>query len=108
MHADAYTTHADGQLAGQPTRRVSARDGTRDAADDAGRPPDWRRFQPLARDACAQAGGAASVAGALRAALKDGGPAALMRGASMRVVWIAPQGCIYYPAYELTLRLLSR
>ena len=23
-----------------------------------------------------------------------------MRGASMRVLWIAPQGCVYYPVYE--------
>ena len=42
-----------------------------------------------------------------QAALKDGGPMALMRGASMRVVWIAPQGCIYYPAYETVQRWLS-
>ena len=27
-------------------------------------------------------------------------PAGLMRGAYMRVLWIAPQGCIYYPVYE--------
>ena len=23
-----------------------------------------------------------------------------MRGAAMRVLWIAPQGCVYYPVYE--------
>ena len=54
-----------------------------------------------------QAGGAPSVGAALRGALAQGGPSALMRGAAMRVVWIAPQGCIYYPAYELALRLLG-
>ena len=38
-----------------------------------------------------QSGAAASVGAALAATFKQGGPAALMRGAGMRVVWIAPQ-----------------
>lgn len=38
---------------------------------------------------------------ALRAVLKEAtGAAGLMRGAGMRVAWIAPQGCVYYPVYE--------
>ena len=57
---------------------------------------------------CVQAGGATGLGAAMRVALSDGGPSALMRGAGMRVLWIAPQGCIYYPVYELTLRLLGR
>ena len=32
--------------------------------------------------------------------LNSTGAAGLMRGASMRVLWIAPQGCVYYPVYE--------
>jgi hypothetical protein len=55
-----------------------------------------------------QAGAAAGIGAALAGALRDGGPMALMRGAGMRVVWIAPQGCVYYPAYEAMQRLLSR
>lgn len=39
---------------------------------------------------------------ALRAVLKEAtGAAGLMSGAGMRVAWIAPQGCVYYPVYEL-------
>jgi len=30
-----------------------------------------------------------------------------MRGAGMRVVWIAPQGCVYYPVYELVQRIMT-
>ena len=55
-----------------------------------------------------QVGGATSVAAAFRATLRDGGPAAFMRGAGMRVVWIAPQGCIYYPAYEFAHKIFER
>lgn len=43
---------------------------------------------------------AARVGAALTAALSEGGAAALMRGAAARVLWIAPQGCVYYPVYE--------
>ena len=32
--------------------------------------------------------------------LNSTGAAGLMRGAAMRVLWIAPQGCVYYPVYE--------
>ena len=28
-----------------------------------------------------------------------------MRGAGMRVLWIGPQGSVYYPAYEAVQRL---
>ncbi len=57
-------------------------------------------------------GGAAAarsgaVGAALRAALRDGGALALMRGAGMRVLWIAPQGCVYYPVYELMQTALT-
>ena len=38
---------------------------------------------------------------ALREVLAESGPSGLLRGAGMRVAWIAPQGCVYYPAYEL-------
>ena len=55
-----------------------------------------------------QSGAASSMGAALQAALKEGGPAVLMRGACMRVVWIAPQGCIYYPVYEWAQNLLGR
>ena len=55
-----------------------------------------------------QSGVAANVGAAFRSVLLEGGPAALMRGAGMRVFWIAPQGCVYFPAYELTLRCLGR
>ena len=44
-----------------------------------------------------QAGGAADVGAALRGILAADGPAGLMRGATMRVLWVAPQGCVYYP-----------
>ena len=49
----------------------------------------------------------AGAAAGMGAALALGGPASLMRGAGMRVVWIAPQGCVYYPAYEAVQRLLT-
>lgn len=55
-----------------------------------------------------QSGSAAGVFSAFDAAMRDGGPLALMRGAGMRVVWIAPQGCIYYPTYEAVQTLLQR
>lgn len=51
-----------------------------------------------------QSGAASSLSRALRA----GSAASLMRGAGMRVAWIAPQGMVYYPAYELVQRRLSR
>ena len=54
-----------------------------------------------------QAGAALGVGAALRGALRDGGPAALMRGSAMRVIWIAPQGCVYYPMYEAVQRVLG-
>ena len=49
----------------------------------------------------------AGAAAGMGAALALGGPASLMRGAGWRVVWIAPQGCVYYPAYEAVQRMLS-
>lgn len=51
-----------------------------------------------------QSGAAQSIGAALH---MHGGWAGLMRGAGMRVAWIAPQGSIYYPAYEATQRLLG-
>lgn len=54
-----------------------------------------------------QSGSVAGVGEALQAALREGGPAALMRGAAMRVVWIAPQGTVYYPTYEWMQRVLA-
>ena len=61
----------------------------------------------------AQAGvtGAAGATGGIRAAYKgllaEAGPIGFMRGAGMRVVWISPQGCVYYPVYEAVQRLLT-
>ena len=55
-----------------------------------------------------QAGGAADVGAALKGILSADGPAGLMRGAGMRVLWIAPQGCIYYPVYEAVQQLQPR
>jgi len=55
-----------------------------------------------------QSGAASTVGVALRDCLKAGGKRSLMRGAGMRVAWIAPQGCIYYPAYETVQRMLSK
>lgn len=40
-------------------------------------------------------------------AMQSGGIRSLMRGAGMRVAWIGPQGCIYYPAYEMAQRWLG-
>ena len=45
--------------------------------------------------------------GALRDVIVESGPIGLFRGAVMRVVWIAPQGCVYYPVYELVQRELA-
>ena len=39
-----------------------------------------------------QVGGVQSVRKALQNVVAEGGPAALLNGAVMRVVWIAPQG----------------
>lgn len=55
-----------------------------------------------------QVGAAANMAAALSLMLKEGGPLALLNGVVIRVAWIAPQGCIYYPVYETMLRLLGR
>ena len=54
-----------------------------------------------------QSGAAANVVEALRACMAEGGVGSLMRGAGMRVAWIAPQGCIYYPAYEAVQRFFT-
>ena len=48
------------------------------------------------------------VGAAFADCMRDGGVGSLMRGAGMRVAWIAPQGCVYYPAYEAVQRLLAR
>ena len=55
-----------------------------------------------------QAGGAPGVGSALANLLRTDGPAGLMRGAAMRTVWIAPQGCVYYPVYEACQARLLR
>ena len=47
-----------------------------------------------------QTGRANTFVEAFRSVMKDGGLATFMRGALMRTLWIAPQGCIYYPVYE--------
>ena len=54
-----------------------------------------------------QSGAASDMGAAVRAVWAERGPASLMQGAGMRVVWIAPQGCVYYPAYEFVQRLLA-
>jgi hypothetical protein len=54
-----------------------------------------------------QTGAATGVAAALASVRRAGGPGGLMRGAGMRVVWVAPQGCVYYPTYEAVQRLLA-
>ena len=51
-----------------------------------------------------QSGAYAGMAAALAAC----GPGCLMRGATMRVAWIAPQGCVYYPVYEAVQSWLAR
>jgi hypothetical protein len=72
-----------------------------------------------------QTGRATGIAAALSSVVRDGGARALLRGAGMRVAWIAPQvrspsltrhlldqterwrweqGCVYYPVYELAQR----
>jgi hypothetical protein len=38
---------------------------------------------------------------ALSSVMKESGAVGLMKGAGMRTLWIAPQGCVYYPVYEL-------
>lgn len=55
-----------------------------------------------------QSGAAANVGGAFRKCMRDGGPGRLIQGAGMRVATIAPQGCVYYPAYEAVQRILRR
>jgi len=47
-----------------------------------------------------QAGAAQDIRSALRQLIQHYGYRGFFRGAFMRVVWIAPQGCIYYPVYE--------
>jgi hypothetical protein len=47
-----------------------------------------------------------SIGAALRAVLSDTGARGLLRGAAMRVAWIGPQGCVYYPVYELVQQVL--
>mmetsp|Transcript_20927 Transcript_20927/g.72189 ORF Transcript_20927/g.72189 Transcript_20927/m.72189 type:complete len:296 (-) Transcript_20927:195-1082(-) len=53
-----------------------------------------------------QAGVAGSASDAFRNVLRDGGLRALMRGALTRTAWVALQGCVYYPVYELALSTL--
>ena len=45
---------------------------------------------------------------ALRLVMRKDGLRGLMRGAGMRTLWIAPQGCVYYPVYELVLAVLEK
>ena len=47
-----------------------------------------------------------SIGAALRAVLSDTGARGLLRGAAMRVAWIGPQGCVYYPVYEFMQQIL--
>ena len=54
-----------------------------------------------------QAGAGGGVRGAYAALMAEAGPMGFMRGAGMRVVWIAPQGCVYYPVYEAVQRMLT-
>lgn len=54
-----------------------------------------------------QSGAAASMGAALQSILKEGGPKALFAGAGMRVAWIAPQGCVYYPVYEMVQKFIG-
>ena len=54
-----------------------------------------------------QAGAGLGVRGAYLGLMAEAGPAGFMRGAWMRVAWIAPQGCVYYPVYEAVQRALA-
>ena len=54
-----------------------------------------------------QAGSSVGFGAAFRSVLRESGPAGFMRGAGMRLIWIAPQGCVYYPVYELTQRVMT-
>lgn len=54
-----------------------------------------------------QAGSASGIRGAYAALMAEAGPMGFMRGAGFRVVWIAPQGCVYYPVYEAVQRMLT-
>ncbi len=47
-----------------------------------------------------------SVGVALRAVLSDSGARGLLRGAALRVAWVGPQGCVYYPVYEFVQQSL--
>lgn len=46
------------------------------------------------------------VSAALQGLLREAGVRGLLRGSGMRVAWIAPQGCAYYPVYELAQTFL--
>ena len=47
------------------------------------------------------------VGAALRGVVRESGGWGLLRGSGMRVAWIAPQGCVYYPVYELAQTALK-
>ena len=59
-----------------------------------------------------QNGAALGAAGGMGATLsklvRTEGVGSLMNGAGMRVVWISPQGCVYYPVYEAAQRFLAQ
>uniref|UniRef100_A0A6S9URV5 Mitochondrial carrier protein n=1 Tax=Chrysotila carterae TaxID=13221 RepID=A0A6S9URV5_CHRCT len=54
-----------------------------------------------------QSGAAIGVKAAFSDILRKEGVAGLMAGAGLRTLWIMPQGCIYYPVYELVQRAMS-
>eukprot|EP00930_Biecheleria_cincta_P040411 TRINITY_DN27695_c0_g1_i2.p1 TRINITY_DN27695_c0_g1~~TRINITY_DN27695_c0_g1_i2.p1 ORF type:complete len:277 (+),score=26.37 TRINITY_DN27695_c0_g1_i2:120-950(+) len=51
-----------------------------------------------------QTGAATNMRTAFRTLVKDDGLRGLMRGAGMRVLFIAPQGCVFFPVYEFVQR----
>jgi solute carrier family 25 citrate transporter 1 len=44
----------------------------------------------------------------IQSVLKDGGLLAFWKGSLMRTLWILPQGCVYYPAYEFVQKVLKK
>mmetsp|Transcript_13475 Transcript_13475/g.32157 ORF Transcript_13475/g.32157 Transcript_13475/m.32157 type:complete len:303 (+) Transcript_13475:14-922(+) len=54
-----------------------------------------------------QAGSAGGVRAAYGRLMARAGPIGFMRGAGARVIWIAPQGCVYYPVYEAVQKILT-
>jgi hypothetical protein len=55
-----------------------------------------------------QSGLANTFVEGIQSVLKDGGLLAFWKGSLMRTLWILPQGCVYYPAYEFVQTVLKK